>query len=531
VRVPGVCAWPVVGQPSLLAVAAKNPPRFPACRAHDSRRHLVRLVPPVPGLWLCFTHTSCVCNDLISAVNRVCSVVPRPDPAAVKLMYRTNRRLARAMGHFAPYTYDQVLATFGGKQRKRYADAVESLKLQPLTRRDARVSAFVKSEKFNPLAKRNPDPRMIQARQPRYGVEIARYLKPIEKALYTLRGPTGLRCIAKGLNQRQRAELLLLKLQQFRNPVILGLDCAKFDKHVDVEQLKVEHAFYLMLCSSPHFQTLLSWQLVNEVVTSNGVRYTIYGKRMSGEMNTALGNCTLMVNMSFTSMSVLKIPNSGWDLLDDGDDCLLIVEAQYLDLVLRELPKLFLRFGHELKIELVTRDIRRATFCQSRVVCLADGPLFVRDWRKVLSQSACGVKHWGVPNMVRPMLTAVGACELALSLGVPILQEWAVAMIRNGRGLRPKVLDIDSGLAARVKYEVGAVDLDVLLAVQPSVIRDCDRVAFADTWGTCVEEQLRVEAILRNWHVDSVEAVTYPTEWFAPEWVGSVALENDLPLI
>jgi len=300
------------------------------------------------------------------------------------------------MGSIAPWSYDQVLAYFNSKLRKRYTDALDSLRTEPLSKRDARVSAFVKSEKFDPEAKVNPDPRMIQSRHPRYGVEVARYLKPIEKRLYHMKGPTKLRIIAKGLNQRQRAVLLQDKLALFDDPVIGSLDASRWDMHVAESMLKIEHQLYLACINDDFFRRLLKWQLKNKVRTSNGLKYTVRGRRMSGDFNTALGNCALMVMMVRAAMKRLGVRK--WDILDDGDDCLCIMEAGDWERVSPLLPGVFLDYGQELKIENVARHITEVVFCQSRVVELPDGPVFVRNWRKVLSQTACGVKHWSDPS-------------------------------------------------------------------------------------------------------------------------------------
>jgi hypothetical protein len=188
---------------------------------------------------------------------------------------------------------------------------------------------------------------------------------------------------------------------------------------------------------------------------------------MSGDMNTALGNCTLMVLMVQAAMRRWK----KWDILDDGDDCLLIVEECIFNEVVAALPAIFLSYGQELKVENVARDIRDVVFCQSRVVMTPAGPLFTRNWRKVLSQAACGVNYWGIPKFVRPMLTAVGMCELVLSKGVPILQEFALALIRNGRGEFPHCEDMmDAGLVRRARYECGSADIKVMAQVKAAQI-------------------------------------------------------------
>lgn len=250
---------------------------------------------------------------------------------------------------------------------------------------------------------------------------------------------------------------------------------------------------------------------------------------MSGDMNTALGNCLLMIAMVFAAMRQLLVRR--WDLLDDGDDCLVLCEEEDFEQLKSQLPAVFLKYGQELKVENIARDIRDVVFCQSRVVLLPSGPRFVRDWRRVLSQAACGCKHWGDPKMVRPMLTAVGMCELACARGVPILQAFALSLIRNGRGELPRVIDLDSGVMLRTKYELGEVptvqSLRSLKALDVTAEARCE---FERTWGVSPGEQLHVEEILRLWSITSTVARDFPEERDA-SWADRTALENAIPAI
>lgn len=526
---PAVCAYPVGKSPTLQEVAATNVgPMPPAGWACASRRHLIRIVPPIPGLWLCFTHSSCVCNDIISATNRVVGMVPLPTAEGLAHLRRSAKVLSRVVPKTTPWSRERVVAHFTGSRRRRYQAAADVLRLGPLSRaRHGRISAFVKSEKFNPYDKVNPDPRMIQARTPEYGLEVACYLKPIEKVIYGLKGPMGSRVIAKGLNQIDRARLLCSKWTRFDNCVVLALDCSRWDKHCAREVLQVEHAFYLKCCHDPVFQQLLSWQLDNRCCTNNGVKYRVSGGRMSGDMNTALGNCLLAVIMLHAAMRDV----SKWDCLDDGDDLLLLCEERDLCRVRDVLPTRFAEFGQELKVEAPARRLCDVTFCQSRIVIGPKGVQFVRDWRKVLSQAACGVSHWGDPHMVRPMLTMVGSCELALGCGIPILQEYALALVRNGRGQRPRVFDPDRGYQARLAAELGAAPTwDSLRKTKAVPISGAARASFEQTWGVTATEQLWIERALGAWTIHDTHARLVPPEW-SSDWVSNVQLDVELPTI
>lgn len=469
----------------------------------------MRIVPPVPGLWQCFTHTGCVCNELVSATNRVLGVTPLPTPGGLKRLRTESKRLASICGTLVPWTADQVLNSFRGARRARYEQAAKSLLVKPLDSNDARINSFVKAEKFDPSAKVNPDPRMIQARDPRYNLRIAQYLRPVEHFIYNLQGPNGMRCVAKGLNQKDRAELFLKKWERFSNPVCFSIDCSRWDKHVSSEVLRIEHQFYRMcLPQSPELEMLLNWQQLNRCRTAGGVKYTVYGGRMSGDINTALGNCLLMVLMVRTAMRELFCK---YDLFDDGDDCLVIVERDDFQIVKDRLADQFLEFGQALKIENVAYRPWDVIFCQAKLVYNGLHWLFARDWRKVLSQSCCGTKHWNEPVKVRPMLGLIGSCELALSAGVPVLQSFALACQRMSGGRCAAFNAADPGLAYRVQLEGLTLDAKARPITQDA------RMSFELAFGVPVWEQEAIESILERWTLDTEVSDEYPLEWTA-DW-------------
>lgn len=518
-----MCAYPK--KLEVVAAHHTSPVPPPSWESHG-RRHLIRIVPPVPGLWLCNVHAPCTCNEWVSATNRVLGAVPTPNDRGLTALKRELRFMSQRCGHKQPWSLERVRDSFRGPRLRRYQLAFDSLMLDPLVHADARIQSFVKAEKFDPHAKENPDPRMIQARSPRYNLVVAKYLRPVEHFIYNLCGKSGLREVAKGLNAQERASLLISKFQRFDDPVCIGLDASRWDKHVDLSVLQLEHGFYQSIFpNSPELQRILSWQCENKCRTSSGVKYTCVGGRMSGDVNTALGNCLLMVAMMRAACRGLGLSN--YELLDDGDDCLVVVERGDVN-KLDRLPQKFLDFGQELKLETVVDDVHDVEFCQSRVVFNGTRAVMVRDWRKVLSQACCGTKYWNDPNMVRPMLGLVGACELALNAGVPVLQSFALAMIRNSRGSRAKFPTLDSGLRARLQAEFG--DPELALHSRAVVVTDESRAHFALTFGVPVWEQLAIEEILSNWTLTTTSAELVPTEWDST-WQDMSSIKIQLPQI
>jgi hypothetical protein len=297
------------------------------------------------------------------------------------------------------------------------------------------------------------------------------------------------RLIAKGLNQIERASLLHSKLGRFKRPRVYSLDCSRFDQHVEKELLRVEHEFYLSIIPDERFAELLSWQLENRGRTNGGIMYHTRGKRMSGDMNTALGNCVLMCLLVKCIADRLHFTG---DILDDGDDCLLIVED---GTDLTGLSDTFLLYGMEIKLENETTDFQRVAFCQSKPVWDGVGWKFVRDPLKVIGFGVTAIRNVQHPGAQRKLIYTMGQAELALDIGVPVLQEYATMLMRCAGTNQTLDLD-DDGLLFRMRRECRTIG--PLSKLQPRPITAEARVAFAVSWGIEPWEQVLIEEGFRR---------------------------------
>lgn len=466
-------------------------------------------------------HYDCAHNQIRSLVGRVAGVVPHPTTDGLKLLRLAAKILRVSIPPTTANDLCDMPLRYSGNKRLRYQDACDKVTMCGVSKKDATIKMFVKPERFNPEAKRNPDPRAIQFRNPKYCVALAQFLHPIEHHIYELscasNGVPRSRNVAKGLNSCSRAQLLIEKTANFSDPIYLGLDAARFDKHVSKEKLEIEHSVYTYSNPDPHFRQLLSWQLVNKCFSNLGLVYKVRGRRMSGDMNTAAGNCLLMLIMLIAIFTiVLRVK---WDCLDDGDDVVVIIERRDVKLVLSRLADLFLSFGMEIKLESMCDDIHQVVFCQSSIVEYRTGKFkFVRDWRKVISNALCGVSHWTNDTYRRRVLQAIGTCELVLNLSVPILQSFALAILRNVSG--GKAVDLSlapEGLQRRTYRDLKALGIAPnLIEAQP--IHDCGRASFATAYGVSIEDQLAIEKRLDAWtfQVDGCEI--HPPEIIECSW-------------
>lgn len=434
-------------------------------------------------------HSNCLCNEEISLRNRVLQAVPQPDRSLVRDAQKVAHRISGWLGRHAPADAEWV-ESYTGRKRTMYANAYWDLTMTPLNRSDRFLKSFIKGEKVSDVSR---DPRMIQARNPRYNICLGNYLKPIEHKLYNIKGTRQLtkllprsRLIAKGLNHTQRAALLKTKLKE--GWTCISLDASRFDAHVSRELLQVEHAVYQgCYPGDSTLQRLCSWQLVNHGWTSNGIRYKCPGGRMSGDMNTALGNCLLIVIMLATIMRRLSCKPRDWDMLCDGDDTLLFLPPHRVAL-LNQVLDLFNKFGMEMKLDNITKDYHQILFCQCKPIITSTGYRMVQNPDKITSISVCSSKHFLHPQTIDGFLTVLGKCYLSIYHGVPILQAMAECYIRNGRGKLPRTIEM-SGILYRAKREVESATFHD----GTSPITEEARLSFEEAWGYSPTEQRTIE--------------------------------------
>jgi len=441
-----------------------------------------------------YLQNACKCNQVLAATNRVICKWPEATNA-IKSLQWVGKALSRSLGQREAVSFDEWGKHYSGRKKMRYLRAVQSLETRPIQRTDGYISAFVKLEKVEDPYK---DPRMIQARGARYNVELGNYLKAFEHDFYHLRGedvrtPFGQQCfpsgrlMVKGMDQVGRAALLTNKWNQFKEPVQLALDCSRFDGHCSVALLEQEHAMYLRLFNNdPYLMKLLSMQLKNVCYTQGGVKYSALGRRMSGDMNTAMGNCVIMLIMLATAMNELGVDLDQWTIADDGDDCCIIVEKRISDLVRKNLPEKFKMYGHELKIESEATILEHVTLCGCRPIRVGGRRVMILNPRRTVGKSRVHTRVYKTPFLEKYVSTT-GQCLLALHAGVPVLQAHAMAF---RRAHRETLKEIPGSYAYKFEHKMDEKDI---FNVRPEPITDAAREDFAVAFGLPIEDQKQIE--------------------------------------
>lgn len=400
-------------------------------------------------------HTDSLKNLCRGVVERVFHVVrsgvlatpPRPRPNVFNRLADIRKRLLRKLCRtpiVAPEAYPQL---YVGRKQQVYQRACDSLKQRAVRRSDAYVSTFVKAEKVNFSAKDDPAPRVIQPRSPRYNLSVGRYLKLFEAELvHGFERVFGYRVITKGMNADGVGNIIAEHWQHFKHPCAVGLDASRFDQHVSVDALKFEHSVYNGVFGSRELAKLLRWQLDNKgIARVEGYRvdYQVEGCRMSGDINTGMGNCLLMSSIVLAYVESVGLHAR---LVNNGDDCVVVCEAADIHM-LDGIDQWFLDFGFTLTRERPVYVLEQIEFCQAQPVRVGGQYRMVRNPYTAMSKDCVSLLSWDSEAAYQAWIGAIGACGSALTTGVPVWSAWYAAMSRHGtrREYARSVVE-DSGL-------------------------------------------------------------------------------------
>lgn len=405
----------------------------------------------------------------------------------------------REHGYFTPVTLDDFVEMYKGPKKLLYSRAVESLSTMPVRRADATSKSFVKVEKGNPAKA----PRVIQPRDPRYNAELGRYIKPIEHTLYQAiarvfgDGPT----VMKGYNLEDVARISKAKWDSFDDPVAVGLDAKRFDMHVTLELLEgFEHKIYrdIFGWSDSNLAKLLEWQVHNRGVgyaDDGSLRYRVDGKRFSGDMNTALGNCLIMCAMVWSYSRCRGVHTK---LINNGDDCVVFMEREDLPAFSMGLSDWFQDLGFRMTVEEPAFSFEELEFCQMHPVHCSGGWRMVRNVRTSLEKDSLCTRPILDYTTLQGWFTAVGDGGVAVAAGVPILQEFYQMYLRWGGGRQSRIL---------ANEVCGMTFLSRGLVKETREVTEEARYSFFCAFGILPDTQLAVEEYFRNLDFSYSEAI------------------------
>lgn len=461
------------------------------------------------GLRAIYTRIFCVKNPDVPGGYSVC-----PEPSRPKIfstLHKLRDSIVRNTVVPDVVPLQDVPSMYIGRKKQVYERAYNSLCETPVNRTDSYIRAFTKKEKLvvsagvdsvlSPAQLDSKDPRIIQPRNPRYNLELASYLKTLEHRLFQAIDHTyGATTVFKGLNAVEQGTKLAEAWTTVRNPVGIRMDFKRFDQHVSREALEFEHSFYVNCyrklrqlgrkVNIKQLKMLLSWQLDNNCVLrvpEGTIRYRTRGKRMSGDNNTGLGNVVLVCTMFLLFLKTVGIPISKCRLVNNGDDCCLIIDQKWQAAVLKHLQPYFLQYGFEIDVEGVSTQLEDIRFCQCNPVEVRPGEwIMVRDLDVSRVKDAINLKPMPTKESHDVWRSQIAGCGLALTSGIPVMQEFYLAL---ARGVDPT----RSG-----DYVTGMDFLAHGLVARVHTPTDTARISFFSAFGITPDEQLQLERHYRG---------------------------------
>lgn len=337
-----------------------------------------------------------------------------------------------AVGSCHRETCSEYISHKTGAKRKIYEAAAVRLATGGGTiRKLAELSYFVKSE--GTMWSKVQVPRVISPRGPEFNLMLGRYMHPLEPKIFSALQEvvgSGSPVVAKGLTQEAKAEIIVEKLTQWG--MCIGLDASRFDQCIQKPLLQLEHYIYNKVYTGDRLlPELLRAQLDNVGVgraKDGQVRADIGAMRCSGDVNTSLGNCLISVVLA---LAYLRENGIKGDIFCDGDDLLLFCHPSVLS-SLSTLTAWYLRWGLRMKVEPPAYLPEQVEFCQSRIVNRGGEWVLCRNFAKALNTDGFSPVPL-TPSQRLCHIRAVGLCGLSMAAGMPVLQPYYAALVRDGK--------------------------------------------------------------------------------------------------
>jgi hypothetical protein len=432
----------------------------------------------IPGPCVAWTHNGCKCNQYVALAYRHQVATPQPTFNYDSILEIFDRLLAKNPVVLVPYKRHKVVNGYSGSWRAKYFEAQQKYHEIGLLDRHSRVTLFCKDDLEMGVPAKAP--RAIQYRNPIFALEQGRFTKPIEKWFYSLRDQYDTIIIGKA-DPFTIANALAEKSKHFSDPVYLMLDASKFDSCVDIRWLQICLSVYLRLFPGRFHRTInYIWKktFLNQGRTRKGLRFKTSGTRMSGDMDTGLGNSIIMVLMLTAYMETQGVRHS---LLVNGDDSLIVISKADLEKA-RDIS-CFKSYGFNMKFE-VAHTINQAEFCQSRYMESDYGPTMARKPARIMGRTSWTTRDYG-QSKIRAFVNTLGLCERAASFGVPIASTMATCMIQAAQTTKQIELKPwlkEHYLKMKKPWKTG----------HPTISLEA-RLSFQEAWDISPEEQLDIE--------------------------------------
>lgn len=419
--------------------------------------------------------------------------------------------LVSVAGKVRRMSHEEYISQYSGGKRKIYEAASISVRQSPICQKDAKIKGFIKVEKDIRSDKPSRIPRVISPPSARYRLETGTFVKPAEHEIYSAIDKIwGFKAVTKGLNYDQVAHLFESGWNSFIDPVGFDLDVKRMDQATSWG-IPFTNYFICELFSGDenlYAEWLLEMQQKYKVtiVAKDGlISYECATSLTSGQTNTSLVG-VLQVNAmvwAFCDAHALRIR-----YVNAGDDMSIICERKDVDFIKKNIGPWFVQFGMELEIGQIAYRLEHMEFCQTRPILIGGVWRMVRNPRTVSIKDACSLKHLKSPKMRYAHLKSVGTGGLACFSGIPILEEFYAALVREADRL---ILDSKLTLRQRKSWNASYAKIEREdgsikwwghgMNHERGGIDPMTRVSFMEGFGITPTEQLLIETTYRNWRL------------------------------
>lgn len=222
------------------------------------------------------------------------------------------------------------------------------------------MEPFTKIEKMT--TKKYKPPRMIQARHITFNISYGCFIKPLEEHVF--KGPLK-HHFGKG-NYDEQARRIIKCKQMYK--YFTELDHDSFDAHITQQMLSLTHKFYLACYRhNKELRELTKRTLVNFCRSRQGDKYIVTGTRMSGDVDTSLGNS--LINYAIIK-HMLELMGLDGEVIVNGDDSIIFTNEPINISVAVAILK---TMNMNSKMKPSVTNIHQVEFCQSKIVMKNDG--------------------------------------------------------------------------------------------------------------------------------------------------------------
>lgn len=396
---------------------------------------------PEKSRW--YYYPACTATTYAAYVNRHKPVVlPEYKPELTPSLYK---HIKKFKVQASRWSLDEYCDRMTGKE-KFYRDNLAFYRQRH--RIPTHVTPFTKIEKLS--TKKYKAPRMIQGRHPIFNIHYGSFIKPIEKMVMYGRYS---RNFGKGDYTMQAAKIIrMCKKYKYYTEA----DHSTFDAHVTVEQLQMTHIFYqACYLHNQELRELSRKTLINKCIGRNGESYIVRGTRMSGDVDTSLGNS--LINYAII-MEVLATMGLEGDCIVNGDDSIIFTNEP---VDIERAAKHFKTFNMDTKLLPSVEDIHQVEFCQTRLVFNSAGiPTMMMNPKK--SVQKFGMTYTVEDKNYHQYIYEVALCNAMLSASSSLGHHWA------------KAFNID--LATRFDYEFKFLEHIQKIKLQELAPPNCDSI-------------------------------------------------------